>query len=157
MQLSFRPMRSAEWAPFEEALRRGYAEELSGLAGYDAASAARRANEEHAKLLPDGQESTGQHFFVIEDGAGQSVGTIWFAEQEEYGTRYAYLYDIHIDEGRRAQGVGTAAMAALEAEAARRGLSWIDLNVSGTNDVARGLYRKLGYQETFVRMRKPLD
>jgi ribosomal protein S18 acetylase RimI-like enzyme len=48
-------------------------------------------------------------------------------------------------------------MLALEAEARERGLSWIDLNVSGPNGVARGLYGKLGYQETFVRMRKVVE
>jgi ribosomal protein S18 acetylase RimI-like enzyme len=47
-------------------------------------------------------------------------------------------------------------MLLLEAEARERGLAWIDLNVAGPNEIARALYRKLAYQETFVRMRKSI-
>jgi ribosomal protein S18 acetylase RimI-like enzyme len=43
-----------------------------------------------------------------------------------------------------------------EEEAKRRGLSKIELNVFGGNDVARGLYRSLGYHETAVYMVKQL-
>jgi GNAT superfamily N-acetyltransferase len=53
-------------------------------------------------------------------------------------------------------GYGRAAMLALEGEAERRGLSGVDLNVWAGNDVARSLYRSLGYVERGIFMRKNL-
>jgi ribosomal protein S18 acetylase RimI-like enzyme len=47
-------------------------------------------------------------------------------------------------------------MVALEGEAARRGLQGLDLNVWAGNDVARSLYRSLGYVERGIFMRKNL-
>ena len=45
-------------------------------------------------------------------------------------------------------------MLLAEDEVRSRGLSHIALNVFGGNDVARSLYRSLGYAETAVFMRK---
>jgi ribosomal protein S18 acetylase RimI-like enzyme len=47
-------------------------------------------------------------------------------------------------------------MLLAEGEARRRGLSRVALNVFGGNEVARNLYRSLGYEETAVTMRKTL-
>jgi ribosomal protein S18 acetylase RimI-like enzyme len=48
-------------------------------------------------------------------------------------------------------------MLLAEEEARRRGLMRMALNVFGGNDVARNLYRSLGYVETSVQMAKNLD
>jgi ribosomal protein S18 acetylase RimI-like enzyme len=48
-------------------------------------------------------------------------------------------------------------MLLAEEEARVRGLNRIELNVFGGNDVARGLYRSLGYVETSAQMAKDLD
>jgi ribosomal protein S18 acetylase RimI-like enzyme len=149
-------MRPSEWETFEARAMSGYARTLATPDGSSSSAARRRAEAEHAALLPDGINSPNHFFYVIEAPDGKRVGTIWFAEQVEDATRYAYLYDIEVDESARGAGVGEAAMLALEAEARGRGLAWIDLNVAGSNEIARGLYRKLAYQETFVRMRKSM-
>jgi ribosomal protein S18 acetylase RimI-like enzyme len=47
-------------------------------------------------------------------------------------------------------------MRLAEDEARGRGIDRIELNVFGGNDVARGLYRSLGYVETAAQMRKDL-
>jgi ribosomal protein S18 acetylase RimI-like enzyme len=54
------------------------------------------------------------------------------------------VYDIRIDEGQRSRGFGRAAMIAVEAEATRRGIDRIALNVLGDNERARSLYRSRG-------------
>lgn len=146
-------MRPEEWGAFEARAREGYAATLATPDGTTECAAERRAETEHARLLPHGIDTAGHSFFVIE-ADGERAGTIWFAEHEDDGVRFAYLYDLDVDEGRRGSGIGMAALRALEAEVRRRGLAWIDLNVSGSNAVARGLYAKLDYRETFVRMRK---
>jgi ribosomal protein S18 acetylase RimI-like enzyme len=43
-----------------------------------------------------------------------------------------------------------------EDEARRRGIDRVALNVFGGNEVARGLYRSLGYKENAVAMSKRL-
>lgn len=68
----------------------------------------------------------------------------------------AWLYDITIDESERGRGYGRGAMVALEDEARALGHERIALNVWGGNDVARGLYRSLGWAEDSVHMRKRL-
>jgi ribosomal protein S18 acetylase RimI-like enzyme len=47
-------------------------------------------------------------------------------------------------------------MLLAEDEARRRGLTRIELNVFGGNEVARNLYRSLGYVETSAQMAKDL-
>ena len=53
-------------------------------------------------------------------------------------------------EAMRGRGLGRRAMELAEEEANRRGLARIELNVFGGNEVARGLYRSLGYAEVAV-------
>jgi ribosomal protein S18 acetylase RimI-like enzyme len=45
-------------------------------------------------------------------------------------------------------------MVFAEDEARRRGIDRVALNVFGRNEVARGLYRSLGYEENAVSMSK---
>ena len=54
----------------------------------------------------------------------------------------------------RGGGFGRQAMLLLEARS--RGLSRISLNVFGGNEIARSLYRSLGYAENAVQIGKTL-
>jgi ribosomal protein S18 acetylase RimI-like enzyme len=58
------------------------------------------------------------------------------------------VYDISIDPDQQGRGYGRAAMRLAEDEARARGMDRIELNVFGGNEVARGLYRSMGYVET---------
>jgi ribosomal protein S18 acetylase RimI-like enzyme len=71
--------------------------------------------------------------------------------------RVLYIYNIEIDEPQRGHGYGRTAMLLAEAEARSRGIDRVELNVFGGNDVARNLYRSLGYVETSIQMGKDLD
>ena len=62
-----------------------------------------------------------------------------------------------VDETERGRGLGRAAMLALEAKVKELGYASVGLNVWGGNDVARALYRKLGYTEQSVGMTKTLE
>jgi len=73
------------------------------------------------------------------------------------GRRVLFVYDISIDPRFQGRGYGRATMTLAEGEARARGISRLELNVFGGNDVARGLYRSLGYVETAVQMAKDLD
>jgi ribosomal protein S18 acetylase RimI-like enzyme len=64
--------------------------------------------------------------------------------------------DISILPEHQGGGFGRRAMQLAEDEARARGGHLIELHVFGGNDVARGLYRSLGYVETSVLMGKDL-
>jgi ribosomal protein S18 acetylase RimI-like enzyme len=67
-----------------------------------------------------------------------------------------FIYDIRLDERFRGRGYGKAAMEFAEEEARRLGVGRVALNVFGGNEVARNLYRSLGYQENAIAMSKTL-
>ena len=64
---------------------------------------------------------------------------------------------MQIDEARRGEGLGRAAMLAAEQVAREAGWSALGLNVFGHNPRARGLYDSLGYEVAATTMAKPLD
>ncbi len=93
--------------------------------------------------------------FVIEV-EGEPVGHLWLVERRETYDPALVVYDIDVDEPYRGRGYGKAAMVFTEEEARRRGLSRIALHVGAHNDVARNLYRSLGFEEKEVAMSKPI-
>ena len=152
---SLRPMRADEFPAFMDSSKRGYARDIQENGGQTAEFAKRKSDEDHAAILPDGLETPGHALFVVE-ADGEQVGVLWLAERDSGGRRVYWIYDVEIDERHRGRGYGRAAMLLAEEEAKRRGLSRIELNVFGGNDVARGLYRSLGYVENSVQMAKDL-
>ncbi len=66
------------------------------------------------------------------------------------------VYDVDVDEPYRGRGYGKAAMIFAEEEARRRGVTRITLRVGVRNEVARNLYRSLGFEESDVAMSKPV-
>ena len=102
-------------------------------------------------MLPDGLATAGTRIWAVEDD-GRAVGTVFLGIRDGG----AWLYDITIAEAERGRGYGRAAMTALEDEVRALGHSTIGLNVWGGNEVARGLYRSLGWAEESVHMRKRL-
>jgi len=148
-------MRQDEFGAFAEHGREGYVRQMVEFSGMEPAAARAKADRDYALTLPDGLETPGHWLLVVEDD-GRRVGTVWFAERVIDGRTVAYLYEIEIDEAERGRGLGRAAMEAFEREAARRGLTELELNVFGGNAVARSLYRSLGWRETAVHMAKSL-
>jgi ribosomal protein S18 acetylase RimI-like enzyme len=65
-----------------------------------------------------------------------------------------YVYSIEISPKHRGRGFGREAMLLFEDEARSRGISTTSLTVLGGNEVARSLYRSLGYVERAVFMSK---
>ena len=73
------------------------------------------------------------------------------------------VHDLAVHEKARGRGVGKALLAAIESEAKRIGCSKVTLEVRSDNEVAMGLYRKLGFgpslpgAEAMYFWAKPLD
>src|SRR3954451_4482749 len=150
--IRMRPLREDEFGTWRARSRERYAADMVANAGMSAADAAAKAEGDGATALPQGIATPHHHLVVIEDAEGAEVGTLWFAVTAEH----AWLYEIEIDEARRGEGLGRAAMEELERRVRALGHTKIELNVFGGNTVARTLYRSLGYAETFVTMAKSL-
>jgi ribosomal protein S18 acetylase RimI-like enzyme len=153
---TLRPMRPDELPAFLDASIEGYAQGIERQGGQTAEFARRKSEEDHAAVLPDGLETPGHTLWIVEAG-GQRVGVLWLAEREMGGRRVIFIYDVEIDEAHRGRGYGRAAMELAEQQASARGIGRVELNVFGGNEVARKLYRSLGYVETSVQMAKDLD
>jgi GNAT superfamily N-acetyltransferase len=142
----------AVWLPL---MRHRYAEDMVQEADLPPERAKSKAIDDIERLFPGGEPSTEQLVFVIE-ADGDPVGDLWLAERDDSFQRCLFVFDIRLDESARGKGYGKAAMAYAEAEARRRGHDRVALNVFGKNEVARNLYRSLGYEENAVSMSKRL-
>jgi ribosomal protein S18 acetylase RimI-like enzyme len=126
-------------------------------AGAPPDQAREKAESDWQTLLPQRVETFDQFIYAVEDESGERVGSVWFARREtQFEGWVAFVYAIEIDKQSRGRGFGREAMLLVEGEARARGLDRISLNVFGGNEVARNLYRSLGYAESAVWMAKQL-
>jgi ribosomal protein S18 acetylase RimI-like enzyme len=153
--VTLRVMDADEFASWLPMVRDFYAQDMAANGGLSQDEAQRKAIADTAQLFPADQPSADQFVFVIE-ADGEQVGELWIAERESGVGRSLWIYDVHVQEGYRGRGYGKEAMLLAEAEARRRGLARIGLNVFGGNEIARNLYRTLGYTETAIIMHKHL-
>ncbi len=157
MSVLLRPLREDEYDAFYEEAVETYAFDLEENGGFTREHARAKSVADHERALSQGLATPDTFLRAVEDADGRRVGIVWWAIQtSQVGVRLAYLYAISIDEPERGRGLGRAAMLALEDEVRTFGLDRIELNVFGGNDVARGLYRSLGYTESAVYMVKNL-
>ena len=151
-----RPIAADEFPAFVAASKAGYAEGIEVHGGQTHEAAVQKAEADFPAVLPMGLQTPGHYVFIVETD-GEPVGRLWLAEREMAGRRVMFVYDVTIDAEHQGLGYGRAAMRLAEEEARSRGIARIELNVFGGNDVARGLYRSLGYVETSAQMAKVLD
>lgn len=155
-ELTLRPLRDAEFETWRRQVTDGYAAEIETLGDTPRRAARSKAKADMAAILPEGLETPGHWIFAIELGAGR-VGRLWLALRKMDGRQVMFVYDVEIDERHRGRGLGRAAMLQAESQAKARGISRMELNVFGGNDVARSLYRSLGYVERAVSMGKDIE
>ncbi len=146
-------MRDDEFAEWLPRAREDYADDMVRNAGADPEAARAKAVRDSELLFPGGLPSAEQLVFVIE-ADGERIGDLWLAEREGELWRRLFVWNIFIEADHRGRGFGRQVMLLAEQEAQRRGLTHIGLGVMGGNETARGLYRSLGYKETFVSMDK---
>jgi ribosomal protein S18 acetylase RimI-like enzyme len=154
--IRLRPLREDEYATFVAASKEGYARDIAEHGGFSIEFARQKSDDDHAAVLTAGLETPGHAIFVVE-ADGERVGVLWVAERDIGARRVLYIYNIEIDEPQRGHGYGRKAMLLAEAEARSRGIDRVELNVFGGNDVARNLYRSLGYVENSVQMSRDVD
>ena len=158
MTARLRPLTDEELPGYSEAALRGYATSIEEQGGMPRGFAQEKARRDFEQLWPDGVPADGHAVFGVEDAeTGEQVGYLWIAERDNQGRKVVWIYDIEIDERFRGRGFGRAAMELAEQQARERGLGRVELNVFGRNEVARNLYRSLGYEESAVWMGKDVS
>ena len=158
MSVTLRPMGEDEYEEFVRDAVAGYIDQLVDSGGWTPDEARAKADADYQRLLPEGRATADQHLTaIVDDESGQVVGRLWFSAMERNDRRYLWVHDISVLPDARGQGHGRAGMLALEDEARRLGYDELRLNVFGHNQVARGLYRSLGYAEVAVEMQKQLS
>ncbi len=158
MTLRLRPLRADELPAYIEHGRAAYERDLAAQAGLTPAAARQKTENDWSRLFPDGAVPPGNELYAIEDAeTTERVGDLWFAERDDdVGEKMLYVYSVEIAPEHRGRGFGREAMQLFEEEARRRGLARTNLTVLGGNEVARSLYRSLGYVERAVFMSKDL-
>lgn len=156
MSLSLRPIADDEFEPWFLRLRDTYAEDMTRDAGLAADKAAAMASAQFDALFPGRVPSPQQLVYILE-ADGRRVGELWLCDRDDGPQHALFIYWVGIDEEQRGKGYGKAAMELAESEARQRGIDRVALSVFGRNEVARNLYRSLGYEENAVAMSKKLD
>ena len=92
-------------------------------------------------------DSSEVRLYVARAGDGEVVAycVCWLIADE------LHINKIAVEADRRRKGLGSKLMAFVMADAARDGGARATLEVRRSNAAARGLYRRLGFEETAVR------
>jgi ribosomal protein S18 acetylase RimI-like enzyme len=153
MNVEIRPMNGQEYEAWLPNARAGYAADMIANGGVAEDNAYAKAEKDFATLLTNGVETAGHWLYTIV-ADGEPAGDLWLAERGGDVGKSLFVYDVHVRKECRGRGLERAAMLFAEEEARRRGLPNVAPNVFGGNEVARGLYRSLGYRESAVWMVK---
>ena len=87
--------------------------------------------------------------------AAAAVGSM--IEDSFTGESTVHLEVVVIDERADGNGLGQRLIAEIESDGRVRGAVVMSLNVMVTNQRARSLYERLGFEEEMIRASKPLD
>ncbi|WP_371774169.1 GNAT family N-acetyltransferase [Streptomyces sp. NBC_01438] len=138
-----RPMTPAEYPEWLAAEKLAYVDDIVRSGAKSPEDAARKSDDDFAKLIPEGLATPGTTLLVIEV-AGEPIGTGWLKHGHLPGVTYGY--SLHIDERYRGNGYGRAAMAAGEQATLAAGDEVLMFTVWGGNEVAMNLYTSVGYR-----------
>lgn len=133
-----------------------YSADLAQASGSTLEQAHLRAEQQMQAALPKGVDTVDHHLLRVLDVSGTPVGVLWVGPHPQRRGA-GWVYEVEIDESRRGEGLGRAAMLAAERITLDAGWSALGPNVFGHNPRARALYDSLGYGVAATTMTKPLD
>lgn len=155
MSLSVRlaPMSADQFRAYRDVAEQTYADNIVKSGMMPKPEALQKATEDFDSLLPDGVDTTDQHFWTALD-ADEEVGMLWLAFTEKSDGLHAFGYDFLVTTELRRRGYGRAIMAAAEEVCRERGIVEVGLSVFGFNSGAHALYEQMGFEVTTLQMRK---
>jgi hypothetical protein len=138
-----RPITAEEFPAFVAVSKAGYAEGIEVHGGQTHEAAQQKAEADFPAVLPLGLEKPATSSSWSRPTASRSAGSRWRSGNWAGGGSSTCTTSRSI---RSSRGAGARIL----------GIDRIELNVFGGNEVARGLYRSMGYVETSAQMRKDL-
>ena len=111
-----------------------------------------------AKWIEDSLQSERSAIFVAEESPGAIEGYC-HALRQEYPPvvpRVHFGYVSEVSVHRRRRGVGSRLLEAAHAWFREQGLTYVEVNVSARNAVAKEFWKKHGYTEFIERLRREL-
>lgn len=91
--------------------------------------------------------------YVAEDG-DEVVG---YLEATAAEPQRWHVDVVHVRPAGRRRGIATALLRACTADARAHGAKWVSLDVLTSNEVARDVWRRLGFEEVELLLAQPLD
>jgi [ribosomal protein S18]-alanine N-acetyltransferase len=85
-------------------------------------------------------------FLVATDSRGEVAGYVVADVTRHYGRRLGHVKDVAVHPDRRGLGVGSALLSRVLAVLAAHGADSVKLEVRESNDEAKRLYRKFGFE-----------
>ncbi|MGK5519396.1 GNAT family N-acetyltransferase [Micromonospora sp. URMC 107] len=155
MTLRLEPMTDEQYLRYRQRAESSYARHIAESGAMPVPEAQQKAQEEYAKLLPDGLTTPGHHLWTAYDGADE-VGMLWLHVEQKSDGPHAFGYDFEVRPDLRRKGYGRAMIQAVEKRCREWGVVSIGLSVFGFNLPARALYEQLGFEATAIQMRKRL-
>ncbi|WP_433311436.1 GNAT family N-acetyltransferase [Micromonospora sp. CA-269861] len=156
MELTLTPMTAQELARLLRSLEQGFAEDLVAHRGMTPEAAIERSVSQIRESLPAGTATEGALLRVgrVDD---TEVGWIWVTLPTAAAPDQAWIHNIEVHEEHRGRGYARRMIQLIEVELAHRDVPELGLNVFGTNAVAIGLYRSLGFEVTAQQMAKRIS
>jgi ribosomal protein S18 acetylase RimI-like enzyme len=145
-------MSDAQLDAYLQRSRTAYVNDLVA-SGMPEAAAVARADEQQHQAFPDGRPAPGHHVRAVIENE-RTIGYVWYGPEAEAGDDRWWLWDIWVNESDRGRGVGREVLALVEDEVRRLHGTSLGLSVFGSNDTARRLYERSGYEVVSTRMRK---
>ncbi|MFM8443569.1 MAG: GNAT family N-acetyltransferase [Methylococcus sp.] len=155
MRLLLQPATEADYQAFIELSTLNYARDNTLIGNWPAEESLVRAQREMAFLLPEGRHTAGHYFFSITREDGAKVGNIWFGIAKD-NPGHGWIYQLHVLEPYRRQGVARTSLDLLAAFGREQGLTRIGLHVFGHNQIAFNCYLGAGYETKRIIMEKDL-
>ena len=145
MNISLQQMSAPDYQSFLAIAIPDFAKNKALTGDWKSDEALEKSKNAFKSLLPEGLE-TKDHYLknILLDG--EKTGFVWFAIEEEYGLKYAFLYEIYIFPENRNKGYGRKAMQLFMDEVHQSGAEKVYLHVFGHNHGALKLYQTLGFQ-----------
>jgi ribosomal protein S18 acetylase RimI-like enzyme len=156
VELTLTPMTAQELARLLVSLEQGYADDLVAHRGMTPEAALDRSSSQIRESLPAGAATEGALLRMGRAGDTE-VGWIWVTLPTAAAPDQAWIHNIEVHEEHRGHGYARRMIQLIEVELAQLKVPELGLNVFGTNTVAIGLYRSLGFEVTSQQMAKRID
>ncbi|GAB3942296.1 hypothetical protein GCM10027614_29090 [Micromonospora vulcania] len=162
VELTLTAMTEQELAPLLGTLEQHYAEDMVAHRGMTPAAARERSSNQLRELLPAGAATEGVLLRLARFGDAE-VGWIWVTvpgavgATDTTGSQRGWIHNIEVYPAHRGRGYARRMIQLIEVELAHLGVPELGLNVFGTNTVAIGLYRSLGFEVMAQQMSKRIE